>query len=199
MKKSGNAKKQLRSFQQPEQHRINAKIKAKEVRIIGENGEQIGIKTIQEALTLAQEANLDLVEVAPNASPPVCKLIDYGKFKYRLQKKKAEAKKNRTDNTVKELKIRYCTDKGDLDTKIKQARKFLNDGYKVKFSMRFKGRERSFIHLGQEKLEQVVENLKDIANLEERSSFTGGQLYMILSPLKNKATQQLESQQQIAS
>ncbi len=96
MKKSGSTKKQPRQFQQPEQHRINAKIKAKEVRIIGENGEQIGIKTIQEALTLAQEANLDLVEVAPNASPPVCKLIDYGKFKYRLQKKKAEAKKNRT-------------------------------------------------------------------------------------------------------
>jgi translation initiation factor IF-3 len=175
---------QPKPVQQTEKHRINGQIRAKEVRVIGANGEQIGIKPVREALILAQEAELDLVEVAPNASPPVCKLIDYGKFKYQLQKKEAEAKKNRTDNAAKELKVRYSTDKGDLDTRIKQARKFLADGYKVKFSMSFKGREREFINLGKEKFEQVIEQLAEVANIDERPSFQGGQLYVMLSPLK---------------
>ena len=142
--------------QQSEVYQFNSKIKAKEVRVIDNNGQQLGIKPIQEALSLAQNAELDLVEVAPDASPPVCKIIDYGKFKYRLQKKEAEARKNRTDNAVKELKLRYCTDTGDLNTKLKHARRFLADGCKVKFSMRFRGRERAFMKLGNEKLEQVV-------------------------------------------
>jgi translation initiation factor IF-3 len=189
---------QPKQFQQSEKHRINNSIKAKEVRVIGEKGEQIGIKSIREALMLAQEADLDLVEVAPDASPPVCKLIDYSKFKYQLQKKEAEAKKNRTDNAAKELKIRYCTDKGDLDTKLRQARKFLTDGYKVKLSMAFKGREREFINLGKEKFNQIIQQLADVANIEENSSFQGGQLFIMLSPLKKGQGKQAEAQKLVS-
>ncbi len=173
-----------KSFKQEEKYKINRRIKAESIRLISEKGEQIGIKPIQEALTLAEEVGLDLVEIAPEASPPVCKLIDYGKFKYQLQKKEAEAKKKRTDNAVKEVKIGYRTDVGDLTTKTNQARKFLLSGNKVKISMRFKGRERSFIHLGQEKLNLISEKLADCGNLDEKSPFRGGQIYLVLSPIK---------------
>lgn len=172
----------IKPFKQQDKHRINKSIRADEVRVIGENGEQVGIKSLQEALMLAKEEELDLVEVASEASPPVCKLIDYGKFKYRLQKKEAEAKKNQTDNTVKELKVRYCTDSGDLNTKLKHARKFLSNGCKVKFSMRFRGRERAFVNLGQEKLEQIAKQLSDVANLDELSSQSKSQMHVLLTP-----------------
>ncbi len=175
-------RKPIKPLQPQEQYRINTKIKATEVRVIGESGEQIGIKPVVEALELAKEAGLDLVEVAANVSPPVCKIIDYGKFKYRLQKKEASARKNRTDNTVKELKLRYCTDTGDLETKLRQARKFLADGSKVKFSMRFRGRERAFTNLGQKKLDDIVKQLSDVANLEESSLLKGSQLHIVLGP-----------------
>ncbi len=175
-------RKPLKPLQPQEQYRINTKIRTKEVRLIGESGEQIGIIPVEQALVLAQEAGLDLVEVAANASPPVCKIIDYGKFKYRLQKKEASARKNRTDNAVKELKLRYCTDTGDLETKLRQARKFLTDGSKVKFSMRFRGRERAFTHLGKEKLDNIVKQLSEVANLEESSPLKGSQLHIVLAP-----------------
>jgi translation initiation factor IF-3 len=169
-------------FQQQNKHRINGKIKADLVRVIDESGEQIGIKSLQEALVLAETEKLDLVEISPTASPPVCKIIDYGKFKYRLQKKEAEAKKNQTDNSVKELKVGYCTDKGDLDTKIRHARKFLANGNKVKFSMRFKGREKAFANLGQEKLKNIVEELADISSIDELSPLNRSQMHIILTP-----------------
>ena len=168
--------------QPSEAHQFNTNIRAKEVRVIDDNGQQLGIKPIQEALQLAQNAELDLVEVAPNSSPPVCKIIDYGKFKYRLQKKEAEARKNRTDNAVKELQLRYCTDTGDLETKLKHARRFLADGCKVKFSMRFRGRERAFMKLGKDKLEHVVEQLSDVASIDGQSSQRGNQLHILLAP-----------------
>lgn len=185
---------QPKQSQSSEKYRINHNIRAKEVRVIGQDGELIGIKSLKEALTIARDAELDLVEVAPNAAPPVCKLIDYSKFKYQLQKKEAEAKKNRTDNAAKEVKIRYCTDKGDLDTKLRQVRKFLGDGYKVKLSMSFKGREREFINLGKEKFDRIIEQLVDTANLEERPAFQGGQLYLMLSPLKKVPNKRAEEQ-----
>ena len=167
---------------QKEQHRINDKIRAEQVRVIDSNGEQVGIQPLQQALSLATEQRLDLVEIAPQASPPVCKLIDYGKFKYQLQKKEAEAKKNQRDNAVKELKIRYRTDIGDLKTKLKQARGFLSNGNRVKFSMRFRGREKAFVHLGKEKLEQLVGQLSDVANIYESNLKGRGQVYITVSP-----------------
>ena len=167
---------------QQEQHRINDKIRAEQVRVIDSNGEQVGIQPLQQALSLATEQRLDLVEIAPQASPPVCKLIDYGKFKYQLQKKEADAKKNQRDNAVKELKIRYRTDVGDLKTKLKQARGFLSSGNRVKFSMRFRGREKAFVHLGKEKLEQLVGQLSDVADIYESNLKGRGQVYITLSP-----------------
>ncbi|MEL4896877.1 translation initiation factor IF-3 [Crocosphaera sp. Alani8] len=163
-------------------YRVNQNIRAEEVRVVNQHGEQLGIQLLSAAIYLAENAGLDLVEVAPNASPPVCKIIDYGKFKYELQKKESSAKKNRTETTLKEVKLRYCTDTGDLNTKLRQARKFLENGSKVKFSMRFRGRERAFIRLGREKLDSIVERLSDVANQDGNSNYNGNQLSVILEP-----------------
>ena len=133
---------------------------------------------------MAEEAGLDVVEVSPNATPPVCKLMDYGKFKYKVQKKEAEARKKRSDTTIKELRIRYRTDVGDLETKLKHAREFLAEGDKVKFSMRFRGREIMYQDLGNEKFNELVERLSDVAVVDERSSVTGRQMYIIFAPQK---------------
>ena len=167
---------------QKDQHAINEKIRAQQVRVIDGDGEQVGIQPLQQALSLAKESQLDLVEIAPQADPPVCKLIDYGKYKYQLQKKESEAKKNQRDNAVKELKVGYRTDVGDLKTKLRHARSFLSDGNKVKFSMRFRGREKAFVHLGKEKLEQIVGELSDIANIYERNLRSRSQVYITLTP-----------------
>jgi translation initiation factor IF-3 len=182
LRKAKTRNKFVKTPQTADQHRINNKIKAETVRVIDSEGEQLGIKSLQEALTLAEAEQLDLVEIAPTASPPVCKIIDYGKYKYRLQKKAAEAKKNQTENPLKELKIGYCTDVGDLKTKLRQARKFLSDGCKVKFSMRFKGREKAFIDLGKDKLENIVEQLSDVANLDEINAKSRSVMHVILTP-----------------
>ena len=169
-------------FKKSDKYRVNNRIRAEEVRVIIEEGEQLGIQPLSEATNLAREAGLDLVEVAPNASPPVCKIIDYGKFKYELQKKESSAKKNRTETTLKEVKLRYCTDTGDLNTKLRQARKFLENGSKVKFSIRFRGRERAFMRLGREKLDNIVERLSDVASQDGSSNYNGSQLSIILEP-----------------
>ncbi|MDJ0725620.1 MAG: translation initiation factor IF-3 [Prochloraceae cyanobacterium] len=174
--------KSFKQFQQKEKYKINNKITAAEVRLIRDSGEQLGIKTLEEALAIATEDGLDLVEIAPQAEPPVCKIIDYGKFKYRQQKKQAEAKKKQVDNAFKELKVGYCTDTGDLNTKLKQARKFLSNGSKVKFSMRLRGRERAFFKLGKEKLESIVDQLSDVANLDELSAQSSSVMHVILTP-----------------
>ncbi len=166
--------------QKQDKHKINKQIRAQQVRLIDNNGEQIGIQPLQQALDLATQQQLDLVEIAPQASPPVCKLIDYGKYKYQLQKKESEAKKNQRDNSVKELKIRYCTDIGDLKTKLRHARNFLSDGNKVKFSLRFRGREKAFIHLGKEKLEQIAEQLSDVAKVYEQNLRSKSQMHITL-------------------
>lgn len=172
----------IKPVQKKELHRINEKIAAPEVRVVDSSGEQIGIQPLQQALSLAEESRLDLVEIAPKAKPPVCKLIDYGKYKYQLKKKESEAKKKQTENAVKEVKIGYRTDLGDLQTKLKQARGFLSNGNRVKFSMRFRGREKAFVHLGKEKLEQIVEQLSDVANVYERNLKSRGQVYITVSP-----------------
>ena len=124
-----------------EKYSINKNIKARQVRLIDENGEQKGIVSIEDALTMANDAGLDLVQVADKASPPVCKILDYGKLKYREQKKAAEARKKTAVFVVKELRIRYSTDKHDLETKLRKAKAFLEAGDRVRFQMRFRGRE----------------------------------------------------------
>lgn len=169
---------------QPDLHRINESITAKEVRVISPTGEQLGILSIRDALTKAQEFELDLVEVAGQAKPPVCKILDYGKFKYKEQKKEAEARKNRSETTTKELRLRYRTDIGDLEIKLKQAREFLAEGDKVKFVMRFKGREAMYLDLGKEKLDQIQQNLADVAVVDERSPTSGRQIFITFAPAK---------------
>ncbi|MCL4143379.1 UNVERIFIED_CONTAM: hypothetical protein GTU68_003712, partial [Idotea baltica] len=139
-----------RNFRQapPEKHNINEKIVASEVRLIGAKGEQLGVVSTRDALLKAQDLGMDLVEVAGNAEPPVCKILDYGKLKYKEQKKAAEARKRSATNTVKELRIRYSTDSHDLQTKLKKARGFIEGGDKVRFQMRFRGREVVYRDLG---------------------------------------------------
>ena len=152
--------------------------------MIGDAGEQLGIMPTRQALTIAEEAGLDLVEVAPTADPPVCKIMDYGKFKYKEQKKEAESRKKRTEIETKELRIRYITDSGDLNTKLKRAREFLAEGDKVKFSMRFRGREIMYQDLGQKKFEQIRDELKDVAVVDEKSPGGGRMIYIVFAPAK---------------
>jgi translation initiation factor IF-3 len=168
----------------PDTHRINELITARDVRVIAPDGEQLGILQIRDALQKAQELELDLVEVSPQAKPPVCKILDYGKFKYKEQKKEAEARKNRSETTLKELRLRYRTDVGDLEVKLKQARDFLGEGDKVKFSMRFKGREAMYLDLGREKFDQIIDRLKDVATVDERSPISGRQIFITFAPIK---------------
>lgn len=165
-------------------HRINKNIKASEVRVVSDKGEQLGVLSISDALRAAEDAGLDLVEVAPKGKPPVCKLMDYGKFKYREQKKQAEARKKRSETSIKEIRIRYRTDKADLDTKLKRARGFLADGDKVKFSMRFRGREIVYMDLGVEKFAEITEALKDVAIVDDQSPAYGRQIHIVYAPQK---------------
>lgn len=171
----------------PINYRVNRQIKATQVRVVDAEGKQVGIMNLEDALKLAEEAGLDLVEVAPNANPPVCKILDYGKFKYAEQKKEAQARKNRSIIEVKEIRLRYNTDIGDLETKLKLAEKFLEEGNKVKFNMRFKGRELNFVELGQKKFDFIVERLSSIANVESRSQeLVGRQLVLVMQPAKKR-------------
>lgn len=159
--------------QQPQQQqsaekeaRINRRIRAREVRLIGGDGAQLGIVTLTKALEIAEEEGLDLVEVAPESKPPVCRVMDYGKFKYQKKKRQAEARKRQVQVVLKEVKIRYKTDDHDLQTKVSQARRFLGEGNKVKFVMFFKGREVQFAELGYHVMEKVAADLMDVAVLE---------------------------------
>lgn len=176
----------FRKPETPDAHRINGRIVAREVRVISDTGEQLGILSIRDALAAAERVELDLVEVSPNSTPPVCKIMDYGKFKYKEQKKAAEAKKHRTETETKELRIRYSTDSGDLETKLKQARDFIEEGNKVKFSMRFRGREVTYVNLGAQKFNTIAERLQDIAIIDERSPSTGRQIHIVFAPSKGQ-------------
>jgi translation initiation factor IF-3 len=146
--------------------RINNRIRAREVRLIGADGQQIGIVPFWDALRMAEEAGLDLVEISPMAMPPVCRIMDYGKFKYEKNKRAKEAKKHQFVAQLKEVKIRYKTDEHDLQTKIRQAREFLMEGHKVKFVMYFRGREIQFAGLGQQTMERIAAELMDVGVLE---------------------------------
>ncbi len=170
-----------------ETHRINRKIRTPQVRLIGVAGEPIGIVPIEEALRLAEEAVLDLVEIAPTAQPPVCRILDYGKFKYQQHKKENEAKKKATVTQVKELRLGYRTDHGDIDRQISKAREFLEAGDRVKFLLRFRGREMAYQHLGREKLMGVCEALKEVATSEGDPRMEGRMMGIVLQPGKRKA------------
>jgi translation initiation factor IF-3 len=164
--------------------RINREITAPEVRLVAENGDQLGIKSTQEALKLAEEQNVDLVEIAPLANPPVCKLMDYGKFRYREQKKAHEAKLKQKQIQVKEIKFRPGTDEGDYKIKLGKLVQFLEEGDKAKVTLRFRGREMAHQEFGVRLLERVRKDLDAIGLVEQFPKLEGRQMVMVLAPKK---------------
>lgn len=154
--------------------------------MIGTNGEQIGIVSIKEALKKAEEAGLDLVEIAPQASPPVCKIIDFGKFTYEIQKKEKLQKKNQVLSVLKEIRLHPNTDTHDFDFKARHAVNFIEQGDKVKVSVIFKGRELAFTELGENLLKKFIERLSEVAKVEQEPKFEGRAMHAILAPLKGK-------------
>ena len=166
--------------------RINEQITASQVRVISSSGKQLGIISIREALNHAEDEGFDLVEVSPDAEPPVCKIIDYGKLKYKEQKSKKEAKKKQKTIEVKEIKIRPGIDKHDYEVKLKALSKFIADGNKVKISMRFRGREMEHQNIGLDLLKKLTEEVSDYAMVEIAPKAEGKQIMMILVPQINK-------------
>lgn len=166
--------------------RRNEQIRAREVRVIGAEGEQLGILGRNEAVAAARELGLDLVEVAATADPPVCRIMDYGKFKYETQKKKQEAKKRQTVIQIKEIKLRPKTDEHDYQTKVGHIRRFIDDGDRCKVTIFFRGREIVHKDRGQTMLDRVVEDTKDIAKVEQEARAEGRTLFMMLVPLPKK-------------
>ena len=162
--------------------RTNRRIKAREVRAIGPEGEQLGVLPIEQALARAQELGMDLVEVSPMAKPPVCKIMDYGKFKYLEKKKQNEAKKKQVVVQLKEVKLRPRTEEHDYDVKIKKVREFLAESNKARITVMFRGREMSHKELGQKVLQRVIEELRDVAVIEATPRVEGRQMFMILAP-----------------
>ena len=166
--------------------RRNDQIRVREVRLIGAEGEQLGIVERNEALQMARDAGLDLVEVAATAEPPVCRIMDYGKFKYETQKKKQEAKKRQTVIEIKEIKLRPKTDEHDYQTKLKHIRRFIEEGDRCKVTIFFRGREIVHKDRGQTMLDRVVEDTKDMAKVEQEARAEGRTLHMMLTPLPKK-------------
>ncbi len=161
---------------------INDEIRAKEVRLVGAEGEQIGITPIREALQMAIDLNLDLVNVAPQAKPPVCRIMDYGKFRYETQKKEKEARKNQKIVDIKEVWFRANIEEHDYQTKFRNVIKFLGEGDKVKCSVRFRGREITHASIGQKILERVKSEVEDISVVERQPKLEGRSMIMILAP-----------------
>jgi len=167
---------------------INEQIKVPQVLVIGPNGEQTGVKNINDALTLASYAGLDLVLIGPNGNPPVCKLMDYNKYKYERNKREKEAlKKQRASmQELKEFRLSPSIDVGDFETKLKQVTKYLEKGDKIKLSIRFRGRQLAHTELGKEVLERFADRLKDISEIEQEAKLDGKSMIMLLMPKKNK-------------
>ena len=162
--------------------RVNDRIRAPEIRLIGAEGENIGVVTPREAMALAEEAGLDLVEISPNATPPVCKIMDFGKFKYEQQKRESEARKKQKIIEVKEVKFRPNTDVHDYDVKMRSVIKFLNNGDKVKVTLRFRGREMAHQNLGRELLERVAVDIAEVGKVENMPKMEGRQMIMMIAP-----------------
>lgn len=167
---------------------INDQIKAREVLVIGPNGEQVGVKPIQDARTLASYASLDLVLISPNATPPVCKVMDYNKFRYEKQKKAKEALKKQKANMseLKEYRLSPVIDVGDFETKLRNATKYLEKGDRIKLTIRFKGRQMAHTELGKEVLERFADRVKDNADIEQKPKLDGRTMTMLLVPKKDK-------------
>ncbi|MCB1650994.1 MAG: translation initiation factor IF-3 [Alphaproteobacteria bacterium] len=166
--------------------RVNETIRADQIRLIDENGEMQGVMSVNDALKRAEEAGLDLVEVSPNAEPPVCKILDYGKYKYEQQKKAAEARKKQKTVDVKEVKIRPGIEDHDYQVKMRAARKFLENGDKVKVTMRFRGREMAHQEIGFNLLNRMIEELSDISKVDFAPKMEGRQIIMVLSSESQK-------------
>ena len=172
---------------QPEKrNRLNGEITAREVRLIGQDGEQVGIVSIYDAMRLAEEASLDLVEIVPTAEPPVCRVMDYGKFQFEQKKQKQEARKKQKQVQVKEVKFRPGTDIGDYQVKLRNLQRFLEEGDKAKVTMRFRGREHAHRERGLELLERIEKDLAEVSQIEQRPMMEGRQMVMVLGPRKGK-------------
>ncbi|MDT2045235.1 MULTISPECIES: translation initiation factor IF-3 [Bacillaceae] len=165
---------------------VNEGIRAREVRLIDQNGEQLGIKSKNEALDIAARANLDLVMVAANAKPPVCRIMDYGKFRYEQQRKEREARKNQKVVNLKEVRLSPTIDEHDFNTKLRNARKFLEKGDKVKASIRFKGRAITHKGIGQKVLDRFSEACADISSVESAPKMEGRSMFLVLAPKNEK-------------
>ena len=167
----------------PKGPRANHRINSQEVQVIASSGENLGIINTNKAISMAKEEGLDLIEIAPNANPPVCKIIDMGKFKYEAQKKANKAKKRQKKVELKEIKLRPVTEVHDYTFKIKNAQKFLSKGDKVKFTIKFKGRELQHSHLGNELMDKIKLDMKEIGRVELQPKFDGKQMIMVIQPL----------------
>jgi len=161
----------------------NERIRALDVQVIGSDGGNLGTLQLNKAIELAKQEGLDLIEISPNAKPPVCKIMDMGKYKYDLQKKANVAKKKQKTVALKEIKLRPGTDTHDYNFKIKNAKKFITKGDKVKFTVKFKGREMQHTELGKELMNKIIEETKEIAKVESRPKFEGRQMVMIIQPI----------------
>jgi translation initiation factor IF-3 len=169
---------------QSKEARINGEIQAREVRLVGQEGEQLGIASIADALSRAGALDLDLVEISPNAVPPVAKIMDYGKFKYEQSKKQHEAKMKQKQVQIKEIKLRPGTDDGDYQVKMRNIVRFLEDGDKVKITLRFRGREMAHQEIGMAQLNRIEADLAELAVIEQRPKLEGRQMVMMISAKK---------------
>ena len=176
-----------RRHREERKHRLNREIRAPEVRLSGPNNEPLGIVSLQEALRMAGELDVDLVEIAATANPPVCRLMDYGKFKYQEQKKAAEAKSKQTVIEIKEIKFRPGTDDGDYNIKLRNIRRFLAEGDKCKITLRFRGREITHQEIGMALLQRLRDDLGDTIVVEQFPKLEGRQMIMMIAPGKKKA------------
>ncbi|NSL57017.1 translation initiation factor IF-3 [Uliginosibacterium aquaticum] len=170
--------------QEKNSHRINREIGVPEVRLVGEEGEQLGVVPTHQALAMAEEAEVDLVEIAPQAKPPVCRLMDYGKFKYQEQKRAHEAKQKQKQIQVKEVKLRPATDENDYQIKMRNMVRFLEEGDKVKVTLRYRGREMAHQEFGIRQLERIKADLGDTIVVEQFPKLEGRQLIMVIAPKK---------------
>ena len=167
----------------PQGPKANERIRALDVQVIGSDGDNLGAMPIKKAIELAKQESLDLIEISPNANPPVCKIMDMGKYKYDLQKKANQAKKKQKTVSLKEIKLRPGTETHDYNFKIKNAKKFISKGNKVKFTVKFKGREMQHTELGKDLMNKIIEETQDVAKVESKPKFEGRQMVMIIQPL----------------
>ena len=166
----------------PQGPKANERIRALDVQVIGSNGGNLGTMPLNKAIELAKQEGLDLIEISPNANPPVCKIMDMGKYKYDLQKRANQAKKKQKTVSLKEIKLRPGTETHDYNFKIKNAKKFISKGDKVKFTVKFKGREMQHVELGKDLMQRIITDTKDIGKVETHPKFEGRQMIMIIQP-----------------